>query len=114
MLAAQHDFTIEGGARFLRIIQWNDDAGNAVDLTGYTASMRCKYTKEHAVTIFDWGTVSGEIVLGGVNGSITIDVGELVTVMLDFNRAVYNIELTPNGGAPIRILEGSVILSKRI
>jgi len=114
MGAGRYDFTIEQGATFKRIMTWKDSSGNPIDLTGYQARMQIRPAKDSPGVILTLDTdANGGIALGGNNGRITIEISAARTASLDFKTAVYDLELEKDGNV-VRLLEGSVTLSKEV
>lgn len=116
MGVAVHNFTIEQGSVFNHIIIYRDADGNPVDLTGFTATMQIRQTKEASSVIQELSTSNGFLVLGGVNGTITINLPADVSDALDFVWGRYDLELYPNGDTTqaVRLVEGKINLSKQV
>lgn len=114
MTAGILNLTIEQGAKFSRLIQWNDAKGNAVDLTGYTAKLQARRTKNDTAAVISLTESSG-ITLGGSAGTIALSIGSNTTATYDFVKIYYEILLTPSSPAnsSVRLLEGFIYLSKR-
>jgi len=115
MLAALVNLTIEQGSKYSQLIQWNDEAGNSVDLTGYTAKFQVRASKEDTTAIISL-TESAGITLGGAAGTIAISIDCDDTAVLDFVKAYYELRLKPPTPANscIRLMEGFVFLSKGV
>lgn len=116
MGVARTNLTIEQGAAFLRIVIYRDNNGNPVDLTGYTAKMQIRKTKDSSTVILELSTSNGLLVLGGVSGTITMALATGDTDPLDFVWGRYDLELYPDGDTTqaIRLLEGKINLSKQV
>ena len=86
------------------------------DLTGYTARMQIRETKDASATIVSLTSAGGGISLGGAAGTVTPIISAADTALLDFTTAYYDIELLPAGVAAnaFRFLEGRVKLSKEV
>lgn len=115
MLAGQHDFVMEQGSKFERLIQWNDANGSPHTLVGYSAAMKIRANKGDVTPIASY-TSAAELVLGGVNGTIQITVTATVTAGYTFDRAFYDLEVFPTAvtASTIRILEGVITLSREV
>ncbi len=117
MSVAKHNYEIPQGARFHNIIIYRDVDGVPVDLSGYTAEMQIRQTKESAdPALLTLNTSNGYLTLDGATGTITIDVSANITDALDFVWARYDLELYPAGDTDqaIRLLEGKINLNKQI
>ena len=113
MPAATHDIYIERGATFIRTITWKDSTGALVNLTGYTARMQIRQKLSSATPLISLVNGSG-ITLGGVAGTIAIEITDTVTTALDIRQGVYDLELVSGGGIVTRLIEGGVEVSKEV
>lgn len=105
--------TIEQGATFDPVMTWKDENGTPIDLTGYTARMHIREDIDDATYIRESTTANGEIVLGGIAGTITFAISAEATAALTFDTGVYDLELV-NGNDVTRLLRGDVTLSKEV
>jgi hypothetical protein len=124
MAAGRYSFIIEQGATTNFQINWNDESGSAVDLSGYHARMQIRPQIEASdVYISLSSSLSPDgtgIHLSGSNnitpvqsGSIGIYISAQSSSLLNFNEAFYDLELV-NGNVVTRLLEGKVKLSKNV
>lgn len=80
------------------------------DLTGYTAHMQIRASVGASTTIMDLTDVSGQIVLGGTEGKISIVLSAAATAALTFDEAVYDLKVTAGDGTVTAIVYGNVSL----
>jgi len=124
MAAGRYSFIIEQGATTNFQINWNDETGSAVDLSGYHARMQIRPQVEASdVYISLSSSLSPDgtgIHLSGSNditpvqsGSIGIYISAYSSSLLNFGEAYYDLELV-NGNVVTRLLEGKVKLSKNV
>ena len=131
MAAGNYTFTIEQGSTVDFEVQYQDSGSIPIDLSGQTAEMRIRtgYKGEALAALtsslesgvsYTKASGSAFLSLSGSNlvtppssGSIGIYIGHDVTDALDFDKALYDIELT-SGETRTRILEGRIKLSKDI
>ena len=124
MAAGRYSFIIEQGATTNFQINWNDETGSAVDLSGYHARMQIRPQIEASdVYISLSSSLSPDgtgIHLSGSNditpvqsGSIGIYISAYSSSLLNFGEAYYDLELV-NGNVVTRLLEGKVKLSKNV
>ncbi len=115
-LAGKHDFTIEEGSAWERVVTWNNAAGSPVDLTGYTARMMARLERLDTSTVMSLTSPAGGIALGGAAGTITLSQTAVQTALLSFDRAEYDLEVLPAGAEAdaIRLLEGFLFLSREV
>lgn len=116
--AQELDLVIEIGATYSRPMRWrrrNPDGskGDPINLTGFTALMQFRETAKSTVILLD---ASQYIVLGGAAGTIVLTIPATVTATIDWNAAVYDLELTSPDVAPVvtRLLRGRAITSERV
>lgn len=106
--------TIEQGATYDPVLTWGDQAGTPIDLTGYIARMQIRASVEAVTTLHEATTANGQIVLGGAAGTVTFNIPAVDTAAMDFEEAVYDLEVESAGGHVTRLVEGSVYLSPEV
>lgn len=113
MAAGIYNFTCEQGATFTRVINATDDAGDPIDLTGYTARMQVRRDIDATATLIELTTENGRITLGGEAGTITLNIDADDTS--DIPRpGVYDLELESASGIVIRLLKGAFYLDSEV
>lgn len=105
--ASKLDIVIEQGASFSTTLTWLDSEGVPVDLTGYSALLEGKDSS--GAVVVTW-TDTDVITLGGVLGTIAIDVDDSVTATYAFDELTYCLVLTDTLSFATRLLKGSIIL----
>lgn len=124
MAAGRYSFIIEQGATTNIQINWTDDSGSAIDLTGYHARMQVRPSVESDTIYLSLSSSLQSdgtgLNLSGSNGTTPLSSGSLaiymsadVTEDLNFNEAFYDLEMV-NGSVVTRLLEGKVKLSKNV
>jgi hypothetical protein len=124
MAAGKYSFIIEQGATTNFQINWNDESGSAVDLSGYQARMQIRPQVEGSDIILSLSSSlkpdGTGIHLSGSNGTTPVQSGSIgiyisahSSSLLNFGEAFYDLELE-NGNAVTRLLEGKVKLSKNV
>lgn len=127
MSAGRYSFTIEQGATLDFELAYKDSSNNPIDLTGYQGRMQIRpsvgsdtvYTTLSS-SLDDDGTGLNFSGSDGLNpptsGTIGIFISAASSSLLDFNEAVYDLELATGSQYPIvtRLLEGQVRLSKNV
>jgi hypothetical protein len=110
----EYNDAIEQGATWDQTFEYTDDAGAAINLTGYTARMQGRRSKDDTTTLFSLTSAAGELVLGGALGTVQILVSATATAAFDWDGFIYyDIELV-NGTTVIRFMEGTAELSKEV
>ncbi len=86
------------------------------DLTGFTARLQVRETVESTTTLLSLTTENGGITLGDAAGTITLYVSAADTADLDFDAAVYDLEIISDDDPAVvtRILYGDVSLSREV
>jgi hypothetical protein len=105
VLSGNHNFVIEQGATFSLTMTWKIDR-NPVNLEGYTARLKAK-PNVNRLAVIHWSTESGNIVLGGEPGKITLQMSAAETETLKAGKYVYDLELV-SGEYVTRLLKGEI------
>jgi hypothetical protein len=110
---AKHNFYVYRGATFSEQIEWKDESGTPVNLTGFTARMHMRETLEAADPFLTLTTENGGITLGEVAGTIQLLASATQTTAITATSGVYDLELV-SGANVTRLLEGLVIISPEV
>jgi len=105
-MATKANITIDQGTTFNTIISLTDDAGNALDLIGYTgeSQMRKWYTSNNYTNF----------TLTLANGQVQISLDANTTSALSSGRYVYDVILTDSTNTVTRVVEGIVTVTPRV
>lgn len=111
MTAGRYDIVCEQGATLSRTLLWEDENGDPVDLTDCSAWLQVRRRAEATAVLLelDSGEIGG-ITLGGVAGTIAIEVSEEDTAELE-EDGVYDLLVTDTGGTVHRVVAGRWIIS---
>lgn len=107
-----HDFTINQGETFTKVITWKDSGGTLINLTGYTARMYLRRKISDAAAALILTTENGRIALGGAAGTITLTITATDTSSLEANY-VYDLELV-SGVYVKRLLQGTITVDPEV
>lgn len=125
MAAGKYSFIIEQGATTNFQINWNDESGSAIDLSGYHAKMQIRPQVESPEVFITLSSSLSDSCGTGINlsgsngitplasGSIGIYISAESSSLLSFGEAYYDLELI-KGCEVTRLLEGKVKLSKNV
>ena len=124
MAAGKYSFIIEQGATTNLNVQWTNNSGSSVDLTGYQARMQIRPGIEASDVYISLSSSlqpdGTGLNLSGSNGetpvqsgSIGIYISAYSSSLLSFTEAYYDLEMV-NGREVTRLLEGKVRLSKNV
>lgn len=120
MAAGKYNLTIEQGTTINLTLLYKDSGSNPIDLTGYSAKMQIKstYADKNPRTFL---TLSSSLnadntglTLGGTSGSINIYVSAASSSAINFDSAIYDLEITSATGVVTRILEGNAKLNREV
>jgi hypothetical protein len=119
-MAGKFKITIYQGSTFelpITIGSIINDVDTPTDLTGYTARMKIKLGVFETTSLIDLTTENGRIVIDpdqvANTGKLTLQISATDTAALDFDQAVYDLELV-NGSVVQRYLMGVVKLSREV
>ena len=105
-MAAYLEISIEQGANLTSVVTVNDEQGDAVNLTTYSASsqLRKSYYSSSANTLT-------ATVTGNANGQITLTMTAANTALLTPGRYVYDLVITNSvDNSKTRVIEGTAIV----
>jgi hypothetical protein len=101
-MATISNLFIDQNADFTTTVTVNDSAGNALDLTGYTALAMIRKTYESTSATTFTSTFGGP----RTSGQITISLTDTQTAALEAGRYVYDMVITDALGVKTRVVEG--------
>ena len=115
MASATHDIIVEQGSVFELFFEYRDCEDVLINLTNYTAQMQIREAKDSVSYLVEVTELDG-ITLGGVLGTVLIRISADITNALDFNKGVYDVELSEAGDSTLtrRVLEGKVKFSEQV
>lgn len=122
MAAGTLNLTIEQGAKFSRLLTWQDAAGDPIDVSSYEARMQIRATTDSTAVLFKLlstgGTsADGTITLGGAAGTILLEIGaDLTETITTWSSGVYDLELYVAADVTdvTRLVQGSVTVSPEV
>jgi hypothetical protein len=109
-MSVKANLIINQGTDFITTVTVTDDAGNIVDMTGYTAhgQIRKHYSSETAYDIicsFD---------ADRTNGAVYLEVYRETTAAMEAGRYVYDVEMTSSQDVRTRLIEGIVTVTPQV
>ncbi len=117
MPAAKLNLTIEQGTTWRHSLSLKAGAGAsapALDLTGYIARMQLRAELAAPDVLLELTTTNTRITITPLDGRIDLLVSATDTTALEFDRAVYDLEIESAGGEVTRVLTGFVTLSRQV
>lgn len=104
----------QGATNILPLTYYDPDGVTPINLTGYSARLQVREGYDSEEALIDLDSDGGGIVLGGAAGTVEITISEEESAELDFDRAVYDLELIDPAGDVDRLLSGPVTLSLEV
>jgi hypothetical protein len=120
MAAGKYSFVIEQGTTTNFNISYQDSSKNYINLTGYAARMQLRPNINSSTVYLQLSSSlnsDGTGITVSPSGSLNIYISSCTSSMLNFDQAVYDLEIYSGSGAcpyVIRLLEGNVKLSKEV
>lgn len=110
-MSKAYDLTIEQGATFSLVVEWQDPAGDPIDLTGYSAAMQIRRTYGAPVLVSIASAGGAGIAIDAALGKLTLTIAATTTAALAApSQGVYDLEVA-SGGTVYRLLEGKVFVT---
>ena len=113
-MAGQKNFEVDQNATFSFIVEYKDNDGLPIDLTGSTAKMQVRDTKGGSKLAFSLTSPSGGIVIAPLLGKVTIKMTPTQTNKLFYPKSSYDIMVTDSNANKIKLVEGFITLSRSV
>jgi hypothetical protein len=113
-MAGQKNFEVDQNATFSFIVEYKDNDGLPIDLTGSTAKMQVRDTKGGSKLAFSLTSPAGGIVITPLLGKLTIKMTPTQTNKLFYPKSSYDIMVTDSNANKIKMLEGFITLSRSV
>ena len=113
-MAGQKNFEVDQNATFSFIVEYKDNNGLPIDLTGSTAKMQVRDTKGGSKLAFSLTSPAGGITITPLLGKLTIKMTPTQTNKLFYPKSSYDIMVTDSNGNKIKMLEGFMTLSRSV
>ena len=113
-MAGQKNFEVDQNATFSFVVEYKDDNGNAIDLTGASAKMQVRDVKGGTKLAVTLTSPSGGIVINGPLGKLTVTLTPTQTNKLFYPKSVYDIMVVDSNANKIKLLEGFLTLNRSV
>jgi len=113
-MAGQKNFEVDQNATFSFVVEYKDDNGNAIDLTGASAKMQVRDVKGGTKLAVTLTSPSGGIVINGTLGKVTVTLTPTQTNKLFYPKSVYDIMIVDSNANKIKLLEGFLTLNRSV
>ena len=112
MTPGKYNFICPQGATFSKQLTWTID-DDPVDLTTYEARMQVREKHSSTSTIVSLTTGNGDITLGGIAGTILIEIPAEITKNFVAKDYVYDLEMVASS-VVTRLLEGKFMVTPEV
>lgn len=113
-MAGQKNFEVDQNATFSFILEYKDEDGNAIDLSGASAKMQIRDTKGGNKLAVTLTSPSGGIVIDGPLGKLTIKMTPTQTNKLFYPKSSYDVMVVDSNANKIKLLEGFMTLNRSV
>lgn len=113
-MAGQKNWEVDQNATFTFVVEYKDNNGSPIDITGSSVKMQVRDTKGGSKLAFSLTSPSGGILIDGPNGKLTIKITPTQTNKLFYPKSSYDIMLTDSNLNKIKLLEGFMTLSRSV
>jgi hypothetical protein len=113
-MAGQKNFEVDQNATFSFIVEYKDNSGTPIDLTGASAKLQVRDTKGGTKLAFTLTSPNGGIIIDPTTGKLTIKMTPTQTNKLFYPKSSYDIMITDSNLNKIKLLEGFLTLSRSV
>jgi hypothetical protein len=113
-MAGQKNFEVDQNATFSFIVEYKDNDGLPIDLTGSSAKLQVRDTKGGSKLAFSLTSPAGGITITPLLGKLTIKMTPTQTNKLFYPKSSYDIMVSDSNGNKIKLLEGFLTLSRSV
>ncbi len=113
-MAGQKNFDVDQNATFSFVVEYKDEDGNAIDLTGASAKMQVRDVKGGSKLAVTLTSPSGGIIINGSLGKLTVTLTPTQTNKLFYPKSVYDIMVIDSNANKIKLLEGFMTLNRSV
>jgi hypothetical protein len=113
-MAGQKNFEVDQNATFSFILQYKDDDGNAIDLTGASAKMQIRDSKSSTKLAVTLTSPSGGITIDGPTGTVSVKMTPTQTNKLFYPKSSYDIMIIDSNLNKTKLLEGFMTLNRSV
>jgi len=116
MPAARFNIVIEEGADFHLEVVYQDEDCTIQDLTGWGARAQVREDGGNETLIYDFTEDNGRLKIVGSEGRVVLDMGPnaIDGRPIDFESALWGLELYRPDGGQIRLLQGRATFSPEV
>lgn len=113
-MADQKNWEVDQNTTFSFILEYKDDAGVPISLTGSSAKMQVRDTKGGSKLAFTLSSPASGISIDGAAGKLTINMSPSQTNKLFYPKSAYDVMVTDSNGNKTKLVEGFITLSRSV
>ena len=113
-MAGQKNFEVDQNTTFTFVVEYKDNAGDPIDLTGASAKLQVRDTKGGSKLAFTLTSPSGGITIDAPNGKLTVRMTPTQTNKLFYPKSSYDLMLTDSNSVKTKLIEGFLTLSRSV
>jgi len=113
-MAGQKNFEVDQNATFSFVVEYKDEDGNAIDLSGASAKMQVRDTKGGTKLAVTLTSPSGGITIDGPNGKLTVKMTPTQTSKIFYPKSSYDLMVVDSNANKIKLLEGFMTLNRSV
>lgn len=113
-MAVQKNFEVDQNTTFTFVVEYKDNDGNVINLTGASAKLQVRDTKGGAKLAFTLTSPSSGIVIDPALGKLTVRMTPTQTNKLFYPKSSYDLMLTDSNAVKTKLLEGFITLSRSV
>lgn len=113
-MAGQKNFEVDQSTTFTFVVEYKDNAGQAISLTGASAKMQVRDMPGGQKLAFTLTSPSGGIIINEALGKLTVKMTPTQTSKLFYPKAAYDLIITDSNLNKIKLLEGFITLSRTV
>jgi hypothetical protein len=114
MAATNYDTTIDQGADWVINFTYQDSAGAAINLTGYTAALQLRSEAASTTAVLSLSSPSSGITITGATGLVAVRATAAQTGAIAGGVYVYDLEITSSTGVVTRLVQGQINVSPQV
>lgn len=113
-MAGQKNFEVDQNTTFRFIVEYKDNNGTAINLTGASAKLQVRDTKGGSKLAFTLTSPAGGIVIDPTLGKLTITMTPTQTNKLFYPKSSYDLMVIDSNGVKTKLVEGFLTLSRSV
>lgn len=113
-MAGKKNFEIDQNTTFSFTIEYEDEAGTPIDISGSLAKLQVRDTQGGSKLAFTLTSPGGGITIDGPAGKVTCRMTPAQTNKLFYPKSSYDLMLTDSNENKTKLIEGFITLSRTV